>query len=78
MTMARTKASGRTHWLIRLQPQPRTSLIDPDDRQAFLEAVVRMFFSAAPVRESLIVKVTDVGRTALQVWGGEGGTGSYL
>lgn len=50
-------------------PNARTSLIDPDDRQAFLETVVRMFFSAAPVRESLIVKVSDVGCTALQIWG---------
>lgn len=35
-----------------------TSLIDPDDRKAVLEALVRVFFTAATERESLIVKVS--------------------
>ena len=36
---------------------PYTSLIDPEDRKCFLEAVAGVFFSAAPQRESMIIKV---------------------
>jgi hypothetical protein len=46
-------------------PYPRNSLIDPDDRKAAMEALVRIFFSAAPTRESLIIKVNGVGCTVL-------------
>lgn len=34
-----------------------TSLIDPEDRKCFLEALTCAFFSAAPQREPMIIKV---------------------
>ena len=34
-----------------------TSLLDPDDRRAMLDAVVHVFFAEVPRRQSLIVKV---------------------
>jgi hypothetical protein len=33
--------------------------VEPDDRQAMLEAIVQVSFAAAPEKRSLIVKVTN-------------------